>query len=161
MDYSPPGSSVHGISQARILEWVAISFLQRIFSTQALNLHPLQWQVDSLSLCHLGSPKTMYMSILNMFKSFKKMYQRSGDLIYWGSIVGYINHIISFNPLKGLVERESLSLFGKEYTESCSAIATRLESRQAENRIHLFGLKAYLLFQLYHIVFYGIFEGWY
>ena len=26
MDYSPPGSSVHGILQARTLEWVAISF---------------------------------------------------------------------------------------------------------------------------------------
>ena len=26
MDYSPPGSSVHGIFQARILEWVVISF---------------------------------------------------------------------------------------------------------------------------------------
>ena len=26
MDCSPPGSSVHAISQARILEWVAISF---------------------------------------------------------------------------------------------------------------------------------------
>ena len=26
MDYSPAGSSVHGILQARILEWVAISF---------------------------------------------------------------------------------------------------------------------------------------
>ena len=26
MDYSPPGSSVHGISQARILEWVAMPF---------------------------------------------------------------------------------------------------------------------------------------
>ena len=25
VDYSPPGSSVHGVSQARILEWVAIS----------------------------------------------------------------------------------------------------------------------------------------
>ena len=24
MDYSPPGSSVHGILQARILEWVAM-----------------------------------------------------------------------------------------------------------------------------------------
>ena len=24
MDYSPPGSSVHGILQARILEWVAV-----------------------------------------------------------------------------------------------------------------------------------------
>ena len=26
MDYSPPSSSVHGISQTRILEWVAITF---------------------------------------------------------------------------------------------------------------------------------------
>ena len=26
IDYRPPGSSVHGIRQARILEWVAISF---------------------------------------------------------------------------------------------------------------------------------------
>ena len=26
MDCSPPGLSVHGIPQARILEWVAISF---------------------------------------------------------------------------------------------------------------------------------------
>ena len=26
MDYSPPGSSVHGISEARILEWGAVSF---------------------------------------------------------------------------------------------------------------------------------------
>ena len=26
MDCSPPGSSVHGILQARVLEWVAVSF---------------------------------------------------------------------------------------------------------------------------------------
>ena len=26
MDCSPPGSSVHGVSQARILEWIGISF---------------------------------------------------------------------------------------------------------------------------------------
>ena len=29
MDCSPPGSSVHGISQVRILEWVAISYFRR------------------------------------------------------------------------------------------------------------------------------------
>ena len=29
MDCSLPGSSVHGISQARILEWVVISFSKR------------------------------------------------------------------------------------------------------------------------------------
>ena len=31
MDYSLPGSSVHGILQARILEWVAISFSRGSF----------------------------------------------------------------------------------------------------------------------------------
>ena len=37
---SPPGFSVHGISQVRILEWVAISFLpQGIVPTQESNLH--------------------------------------------------------------------------------------------------------------------------
>ena len=34
MDCSPPGSSVHGILQARILEWVAISFSQMERDTQ-------------------------------------------------------------------------------------------------------------------------------
>ena len=29
MDCSPPGSSVHGISQTRILEWIAISYSRR------------------------------------------------------------------------------------------------------------------------------------
>ena len=41
MDYSPPGSSVHGISQSRILEWVVIFLLQGIFPTQGLNTHLL------------------------------------------------------------------------------------------------------------------------
>ena len=31
MDCSPPGSSVHGISQARILEWVSIPFSRGSF----------------------------------------------------------------------------------------------------------------------------------
>ena len=30
MDYSPPGSSDHGIFQARVLEWVAIAFSDEI-----------------------------------------------------------------------------------------------------------------------------------
>ena len=31
LDCSPPGSSVHGISQARILVWVAISYARGYF----------------------------------------------------------------------------------------------------------------------------------
>ena len=38
VDCSLPGSSVLGILQARILEWVANSLLQGIFLTQRLNL---------------------------------------------------------------------------------------------------------------------------
>ena len=53
---SPPGSSVHGMSQAKILEWVAISFSKEIFLTRALNLHLLHWQLDSLLLSHQRSP---------------------------------------------------------------------------------------------------------
>ena len=40
-DCSPPGSSVHGILQARILEWVAISSSRGIFPTQGWKLHLL------------------------------------------------------------------------------------------------------------------------
>ena len=39
MDCSLPGSSVHGISQAGILQWSAISLLQEILLTQELNPH--------------------------------------------------------------------------------------------------------------------------
>jgi len=37
MDCSPLGSSVHGISQERILEWVAMPSSRGIFLTQGLN----------------------------------------------------------------------------------------------------------------------------
>ena len=46
VDCSPPGPSVCGILQARILEWVAISFSRGIFPTQGSNphlLHLLHW----------------------------------------------------------------------------------------------------------------------
>ena len=51
MDCSLPGSSVHGILQARILEWVVISssLHQGIFLTQGWNLHLLHCRQI---LCH-------------------------------------------------------------------------------------------------------------
>ena len=58
MNQRLPGSSVHGIFQARILEWAAISYFRGIFPTQGLNLHLLHllhWQAESLMLHHLGT----------------------------------------------------------------------------------------------------------
>ena len=51
---NPPGSSVHGIFQARILKWVVISFSK--VSSKVSNPHflsLLHWQADSLPLCHI------------------------------------------------------------------------------------------------------------
>ena len=52
MDCNPPGSSVHGILQARILEWVAVPLLQRIFPTQGSNLSLLQCRQILYHLSH-------------------------------------------------------------------------------------------------------------
>ena len=59
MDCSPPGYSVHGILQARILEWIAIFLLQGIFLSQESNPHLLHWQAYSLPLSHQGSPESV------------------------------------------------------------------------------------------------------
>ena len=53
MDCSPPGSSVHGILQEKILEWGAISYSGGVFPTQGSKpclLHLRLWQADSLPL---------------------------------------------------------------------------------------------------------------
>ena len=54
MDCSSPGSSVHGISQARLLGWVAIS---GDLSNPAIEPMSPAWQVDSLPLSHQESPQ--------------------------------------------------------------------------------------------------------
>ena len=49
MDCSPPRSSVHGISRARVLEWGCHFLLQGIFPAQGLNLGlPHSKWMDSL-----------------------------------------------------------------------------------------------------------------
>ena len=56
MDCSPPNSSIRGISQGRIVECVAISS----------GIEPVSpaWQVDSISLSHLGSPYHIFKAYL-------------------------------------------------------------------------------------------------
>ena len=56
MDYSRPGSSVHGILQARILRWVAISLSRGSSQPRDQNSSFLPWQVDSLLLSHQRTP---------------------------------------------------------------------------------------------------------
>ena len=72
MDYSPLGSSVHGISQVRILEWVVIpppgdlpilGSNLHLLLWQVVSFFFFFWQVDSLPLSHVGSPFFDYVHI--------------------------------------------------------------------------------------------------
>ena len=58
MDCSPPGSSVHGILQARILEWIATPSSRESFGPgiEFVSLTFLHVQAVLYHWCHLGSP---------------------------------------------------------------------------------------------------------
>ena len=57
MDYSPPGSSVHGDSPGKNTGVVCRAFLQGIFLTQRSNPCLLHWQAGSLPLAPPGQPQ--------------------------------------------------------------------------------------------------------
>ena len=89
MGCSPPGSSVHGILQARILEWVCQSPLLGVFPTQRLNLGLLHCRQILYPLSHQGSTKHSKMEVnhitleheINMMKCLliKKSFQQKPE----------------------------------------------------------------------------------
>ena len=68
MDSSLAGASVSGLSQARILEWVAIPYSRESFQHTGKRFYPhflhilclLHWQADSLSLAPPRKPNEIY-----------------------------------------------------------------------------------------------------
>ena len=54
MDFFPPSSSVHGISQEGILEWLAISSFRETFPTQGWSTHLQHLHMHPLPLSHQG-----------------------------------------------------------------------------------------------------------
>ena len=64
-DYSPPGSSAHWISQARIPEWVAISYFKGSSRPrdQTCISCLLRWEADSYRRASLGGPYAVYFTV--------------------------------------------------------------------------------------------------
>ena len=93
-DYSPPGSSVHRILQARKLGVACHFLLQEILLTHGSNsslLHLLHCQADSLPLSHLGSPKYKLVDLRKQNYRNKKIQEWSmkskhkPDVSFWES----------------------------------------------------------------------------
>ena len=91
-NYSPRGSSAHGILQARVLEWVAISCSRG--SSPPSDRTSSSCLADSSPLSHQGSPPLTY----NTFITF---------LLTWGLSLGY-----SFTDLF----LDSRAIFWKDFT---------------------------------------------
>ena len=120
MDCSPPGSSVHGIFQARILEWVAISF-SRGSSWPRDQTH---WQVDSLPLSHRGRVYYTYLTSclsMDIYRLHWGILKRS----FWGwfvFVVACIKRIKSMpfwlshqEGISGLQKRMSIFFYESNY----------------------------------------------
>ena len=58
IDGSPPGSSVHGIFQARVLEWVAVAFSEVLFSTLSI-------KILCVCVCVCSMSKQAYIEIMH------------------------------------------------------------------------------------------------
>ena len=70
MDCSPPGSYVHGISQARILEWGAVPFSRGSSPPGLLHYRQILYQ-----LSHQESPKKSFPDIrVSEFHLNKKIF---------------------------------------------------------------------------------------
>ena len=80
MDCSPPGSSVLGISQARVLEMVGIAFPRDLISPGIKPTSPA-WQVDALPLRHLGRQHNFQLLVIEIpvYCVFSKNYCRKMD----------------------------------------------------------------------------------
>ena len=83
MDYSLPGSSIHGIFQARILQWVASALLQEIFPTQGLNPDLLQWRQIPYCLSHLGNLEWLQIILKCLFFFFFNFTLFYFTILYW------------------------------------------------------------------------------
>ena len=98
-----PGSSVHGILKARILEWVSHSFLQGVFLTQRSNLNFLHCRQILYGLSHQGSAILVKIGVFHhiweVFSHLFFKYFFSPSLIVFPSettIINILDHLIMF-----------------------------------------------------------------
>ena len=103
MDYSPPGSSVHGILKARVLEWASIPF-SRGSSQPRVELGSPALQVDSLP----SEPPGKNKKLLREGKQEISEGRETRNSIYLDYSSGYISVYICQTFIPILSERENV-----------------------------------------------------
>ena len=102
MDCNLRGCSVHGMLQAKILEWVAISYSRGIFLTQGSNLGLLHWRQILYHLSHQGMLNRQGRPILQAQKAQRNMQiQNLGMGINPAVPISYVRVPFYFNQTFG------------------------------------------------------------
>ena len=101
----PMDCIVHGVLQAKILEWVAFSLLQRIFPTQKLNRVLLHCRQILYQLSDQGSPRT-----------FKVLKLKCHPRILFSAKISFINKSKT-NTFSNIWKWEELITNGLQYTK--------------------------------------------
>ena len=113
MDCSPPGSSIHGIYQARVLEWVAISFSRR-------SSWPRDWtQVSRIAgrcFYHLSHQKSSCWSISGSnccFLTCIQISQEAGKVIWYSHLLKNFPQFVMIHTVKGfgIVNKAEIDVF--------------------------------------------------
>ena len=145
MDCSPPGSAVHGIFLARILEWVAISTSRGEYSIDIANLMPVWTFILKicyyfsciLSTCKTSSqnnreglwPKKKGKKPQNNKKEQRYKQEDMDDRFLcwalWASLPDFLQGLLLFVP-KALGAGAVLRLLGKQHAWAAGNILTCL-----------------------------------
>ena len=98
MDCSPPGSSICGILQVRILEWVAISF-SRGFPNPGIEPRSPTLQTDSLPAESQGKPKNTGVGSLSLLQQIIPNQESNQGLLHCRWILYQLSYQGSPNAL--------------------------------------------------------------
>ena len=87
MDYSPPGSCIHGLFQARVVEWGAIAFsvpfARNPFSTENCQSFYHFSQMTNIKITHFKDVLKWYNFILKLYAGVNMKFLKT--LIPWKS----------------------------------------------------------------------------
>ena len=110
MDYSPPGSSIHEIFQARVLEWVAI-FSPGDLLDPGIEPGSPTLQADALPSEPLGKPQTQKTGgKTSLSMVHKQLVEYSCNRLLCACMLSRSSHVRLFETLWTVVHQAPLSI---------------------------------------------------
>ena len=143
MDCRLPGSSIHGTIQARILEWVAISFSRRSFPPRDQTCVSCITCIGRLILYHYSTREVLLYQGIHTAEKHKQTNKQNPQVILIKKCEIFDRLLCSVRWSS--VQRLRLSLWSGKISniQTCSRIAQDF-GRVIPNRIHCFCLDCYL-----------------